>query len=44
MVERASRLISSGGLVLGAALGLAGTFAPSVPFRGLLWGSMVLLQ
>ena len=38
MVERASRLISSGGLVLGAALGLAGTFAPSVPLRGLLWG------
>lgn len=38
MVGRASRPISSGGLVVGAALGLAGTFAPSVPVRGLLWG------
>jgi hypothetical protein len=33
-----ARLVSSGGLVVGSALGLAGTFAPSAPARGLLWG------
>jgi hypothetical protein len=38
MSEQASRLISSGGLVVGSVLGMAGTFAPSVPVRGLLWG------
>ena len=37
MTAQAVRYISSGGLVLGSALGLAGTFAP-VPVRGLLWG------
>jgi len=38
VVERISRLISCGGLVVGAALGLAGTFVPSASARGLLWG------
>ncbi len=38
MSERTSRRLSSGGLVAGSALGLAGTFAPSAPVRGLLWG------
>jgi hypothetical protein len=38
MSEQASRLIASGGLVVGSALGMAGTFAPSIPVRGLLWG------
>ncbi len=38
MAEQTSRLISSGGLVVGSALGMAGTFAPSVSVRGLLWG------
>ena len=38
MAEKTSRLISSGGLVVGSVLGMAGTFAPSVPVRGLLWG------
>jgi hypothetical protein len=32
------RLASSGGLVIGSALGMAGTFVPSAPLRGLLWG------
>ena len=38
MAEQMSRLVSSGGLVSGSVLGMAGTFAPSVPARGLLWG------
>ena len=38
MSERTSRLISSGGLVVGSALGMAGTFVPSAAVRGLLWG------
>jgi hypothetical protein len=38
MSEQTLRLISSGGLVVGSALGMAGTFAPSVTVRGLLWG------
>jgi hypothetical protein len=38
MSEQTSRLISSGGLVVGSALGMAGTFAPSASVRGLLWG------
>ena len=32
------RLVSSGGLVIGTALGMAATFVPSEPARGLLWG------
>jgi len=38
MSEHTSRLIASGGLVVGSALGMAGTFAPSDSLRGLLWG------
>ena len=33
-----ARLIASGGLVVGAILGLAGTFVASPSLRGLLWG------
>ena len=32
------RLLTAAGLALGAALGLAGTFAPSDSLRGLAWG------
>ena len=32
------RLIAAMGLVIGAVLGIAGTFAPSPSLRGLLWG------
>lgn len=32
------RLIAAGGLVVGAVLGMAGTFAPSAAWRGLAWG------
>jgi hypothetical protein len=38
MSQQMSRLISSGGLVVGSVLGMAGTFAPSASVRGLLWG------
>ena len=31
-------MVAPCGLVVGAALGLAGTFAPSASLRGLLWG------
>ena len=33
-----ARLIASGGLVVGAILGIAGTFVASPSLRGLLWG------
>ena len=32
------RAITAAGLVVGAALGMAGTFAPSASLRGLAWG------
>jgi hypothetical protein len=32
------RLIAPSGLIIGAVLGMAGTFAPSASLRGLLWG------
>jgi len=32
------RLIAASGLVAGAVLGMAGTFAPSAALRGLAWG------
>ena len=32
------RLIAALGLVIGAVLGIAGTFAPSASWRGLAWG------
>lgn len=38
MAERTSQLLASGGLVAGSVLGMAGTFVPSPPLRGLLWG------
>lgn len=38
MAERTLRFLSSGGLVVGSALGIAGTFVPSPSIRGLLWG------
>jgi hypothetical protein len=38
MKDPRSRLIAPGGLVIGAVLGMAGTFAPSASLRGLLWG------
>ncbi|HEU4365558.1 MAG TPA: hypothetical protein VFT13_08860 [Candidatus Krumholzibacteria bacterium] len=38
MSESRLRLIAATGLVVGAVLGMAGTFAPSASLRGLLWG------
>jgi hypothetical protein len=38
MTDRTPRLIVAGGLVVGAVLGMAGTFVPSASLRGLLWG------
>ena len=38
MTESASGRIAAGGLVAGSVLGMAGTFVPSAPIRGLLWG------
>lgn len=38
MSGRSSRLVSSGGLVVGSALGMAGTFVQSTHVRAMLWG------
>ncbi len=38
MSDRCLRLLTSGALVIGAVLGMAGTFVPSASLRGLLWG------
>ena len=38
MTDSRSRLIAALALVVGAALGMAGTFAPSASLRGLAWG------
>jgi hypothetical protein len=38
VTEQSSRLFSSGGLLVGSALGMAGTFSSSVAVRGVLWG------
>jgi hypothetical protein len=38
MNDKQLRLIAPGGLVIGAVLGMAGTFVPSASLRGLLWG------
>ena len=38
MSDLHSRLIAPAGLVIGAVLGMAGTFAPTASLRGLLWG------
>jgi hypothetical protein len=38
MSDARLRWTASSGLVTGALLGMAGTFAPSAPLRGLAWG------
>ena len=38
MSDSRLRLSAAGGLVIGAVLGMAGTFAPSASLRGLAWG------
>jgi len=38
MTDSRMRIIASVGLVLGAVLGIAGTFAPDAALRGLAWG------
>jgi len=38
MSDGGPRLVAPIGLVLGAVLGMAGTFVPSASLRGLLWG------
>jgi len=38
MSDQGSRLIAASGLVIGAVLGMAGTFVPAASLRGLLWG------
>lgn len=38
MSDQTSRILSSGGLVIGSVFGLVGTFVPSADARGLLWG------
>ena len=38
MGESRLRLVAASGLVIGAVLGMAGTFAPSASLRGLAWG------
>lgn len=38
MSDSRLRLIAALGLVIGAILGIAGTFAPSASWRGLAWG------
>lgn len=36
--DQRPRLMAPSGLLIGAALGMAGTFVPSASLRGLLWG------
>jgi hypothetical protein len=38
MSVQCPRLLAPSGLVIGAVLGMAGTFVPSASLRGLLWG------
>ena len=38
MIDQRPRLLVPAGLVIGANLGMAGTFVPSASLRGLLWG------
>jgi hypothetical protein len=38
MSDQRPQLIAPSGLVIGAVLGMAGTFVPSASLRGLLWG------
>ena len=37
------RLTAASGLVIGAVLGIAGTFAPSASLRGLAWAASLVL-
>ena len=36
--DRPRQVVAASGLVIGAVLGMAGTFVPSATLRGLLWG------
>src|SRR5215467_12823904 len=38
MSEERLRVVAAAGLVIGALLGMAGSFAPSAAMRGLAWG------
>jgi hypothetical protein len=38
MTDKRPRLLAPSGLVIGAVLGMAGTFVPSASLRALLWG------
>jgi hypothetical protein len=38
MIDQRPRVLVPAGLVIGAVLGMAGTFVPSASLRGLLWG------
>ena len=38
MSEARLRVVAAAGLVVGAVLGIAGTFVPSAELRGLAWG------
>jgi len=38
MSDKGLRVLASIGLAVGGALGMAGTFAPTAPLRGLAWG------
>lgn len=38
MSDERLRIVAAAGLVIGALLGMAGTFAPSAGLRGLAWG------
>jgi len=38
MTDQRARAVAASGLVVGAVLGMAGTFVPSASLRGLLWG------
>src|SRR4051794_2399630 len=38
MTDLRLRVVAATGLVIGAVLGMAGTFAPSASLRGLAWG------
>lgn len=38
MSDKRLRVVAAAGLVIGALLGMAGTFAPSAQLRGLAWG------
>jgi hypothetical protein len=39
MSDERLRFVTAAGLVIGALLGMAGTFAPSAQIRGLAWGA-----